>query len=188
MDVVTPCAKAPEVSPLKPMGGHPALALIFLAACGTNPAAERTDLESYMRHVRAWARVEAEAGQAIDRILATQFVDDDEVRRQIAESRMRVQTHVLELRSPLPSTTAVGRVHKQYVETWQELLKAYDQIELGLDRGDQVALARGRAGLLEWRRDLRSVATELRALVDRYGLPGAGTKDGLPVPTDRPSS
>jgi hypothetical protein len=116
--------------------------------------------------MQAWAPTEVEAGQAIQRILATQFVDDAEVLRQIDESRPRIQRHIHALRAYEPRTADVRAIHREYLDAWVDLLRGYAEIEHGLRDGDPRALAAGRTALLEWRRGLRSVARDLRDLAD----------------------
>src|SRR5262245_16968707 len=61
-----------------------AMVLAVAAACGKTPGMERADVVSYLERTRAWAPVEAETAQVLDRIIATQFVDEAEVNREIA--------------------------------------------------------------------------------------------------------
>jgi len=156
-------------------------------ACTQNPAADRLALEEYLLKLKTWSHVEAEAAGAIERIIATQFVDDDEVHRQIAESRPRVRSHLLDVQAYVPRSDAVRGVHAQYTLAWRRLMVAYDRIERGLAEGRQDEVAAGRSGLVSWRRDLRRMADNLRPLMERYDLIGAGSKGGLPVETGRPS-
>jgi hypothetical protein len=152
------------------LGSYATVALVGLAGCMSNPATERADLVEYMRKLHDWSRLEAETAAGIDRILATQFVDDNEVRRQVKESRDRLGPHMLALQAWVPRTPAVRRIHAEYTQAWQRLLTTYQRIEAGLEQGDQDALADGRTGLLRWRRDIRGVAERLRPLLQRHDL------------------
>lgn len=120
--------------------------------------------------MQTWAPVEAETGQAIQRILATQFVDDAEVLRQIDDSRPRIERHIHALQAYHPRTADVRAIHREYVDTWIDLLHGYADIEQGLRNADPRELAAGRAALLEWRRRLRTVARDLRDLADLAGV------------------
>jgi hypothetical protein len=127
------------------------------------------DVDRYLRAMQGWAPVEVDTGDAIKRILATQFVDDPEVMRQIAESRPRIERHLHELRAYHPDTAAVRRVHREYVNSWLTLLRGYADVQHGLENVDAAQIAKGRVALLAWRRDLRKVAFDLRALADETG-------------------
>jgi hypothetical protein len=127
------------------------------------------DVGRYLRAMQGWAPVEVETGGTIKRILATQFVDDAEVMRQLAESRPRIERHLHELRAYHPDTPAVRTVHQEYIESWVALLRGYADLEHGLEDVDAAEIAKGRDALLAWRRHLREVAADLRALADETG-------------------
>ena len=64
------------------------LLLVGTLQCSPQPAqSTKAEVEAFLSAVGAWAPAEGETGRAIERILATQFVDDGEVYRQIAETR-----------------------------------------------------------------------------------------------------
>lgn len=144
---------------------------IAVAACGPDhPAQLAADVDRYLDAMQAWAPVEVETGQAIQRILATQFVDDAEVLRQIDDSRPRIERHIHALQAYHPRTADVRAIHREYVDAWVDLLRGYAEIERGLRDADPQTLAAGRAALLEWRRRLQTVARDLRDLADLAGV------------------
>jgi hypothetical protein len=155
------------------------LAMLLLvavgAACGTPSAAVRSDVLAYLERARTWAPVEAEAARAIDRILRTQFVDEAEVRRQIADSRPRILGHLERIRAYVARSHDVERVHAEYLAAWQRLLAGYDAIEEGFSSGDYTKLARGREAMAAWREHIVRVAHDLRELADRFGVDPGGT-------------
>src|SRR5262249_57066637 len=85
-----------------------ALLLTTVASCSTPPAALRADTLAYLQKMASWAPVEAETARTLERIMATQFVDEAEVRRQIAESAPRGQRQ-LETATAYEPRTAGGR-------------------------------------------------------------------------------
>jgi hypothetical protein len=164
------------------------LALAILG-CQATPAVVRTDLRAYLARSRAWAPVEAEAARTIKRILDTQFVDEAEVRRQIADNRPRVVAHLAELREYQPRSEDVRRVHREYVAAWDRLLAAYDAIDDGFSSGDYTKLARGREGMMAWQQAIVRVADELRQLADHYGIdPGVAIESRGPAPSGHDST
>ena len=120
--------------------------------------------------MNSWAPVEAETAHTLERIMATQFVDEAEVLRQIAESRPRVQHQLDAAMAYEPRTAEVRRIHAIYVRAWRTLLDGYASITAGLEHGDQAKLANGRQAMLQWRDTIVEVAEELRALRDRVGV------------------
>jgi hypothetical protein len=155
------------------------LSLLALAAvaCGTTRAAVRTDVLAYLQRAKGWAPAEAEAAKTIDRILRTQFVDEAEVRRQIADNRPRVLAHLEQVRAYEPRSRDVEQIHARYVAAWGVLLGGYDAIEEGFSSGDYSKLARGREAMEAWREQIVGVARELRELADRLGLDPAGARE-----------
>jgi hypothetical protein len=148
---------------------------VAVVACGNPPAATRTDLRAYLARSKSWAPAEAEANRTIDRILKTQFVDEAEVRRQIADSRPRVVAHLTSLRAYTPHSAEVTHVHAEYIAAWEKLLAGYDDIDEGFSSGDYTKLARGRQAMEAWRRAIVDVAAELRELVQHFGIESSGT-------------
>ncbi len=63
----------------------------------------------------SWAPIEAETARTLERILATEFVDEAEVLRQIADSTPRVQRQLEEAERYEPRTAEVRRIHETYV-------------------------------------------------------------------------
>ena len=144
--------------------------MLALAGCDSAPTAARTDLRAYLARSRSWAPVEAEAARTVQRILNTQFVDEAEVLRQIADSRPRLSAHLEALRAYTPHTKDVARVHARYVSAWEELLGGYESIEQGFSSGDYTKLSRGRQAMDAWREDIVEVAGELRELMQHFGV------------------
>lgn len=165
----------------------PLLAVACALACGAAPAtATRTDLRAYLARSKSWAPVEAEAARTIERILKTQFVDEAEVRRQIADSRPRLLGHLEALRAYAPHSKEVATVHAHYVAAWERLISGYDAIEQGFSTGDYTKLARGREAMEAWRAGIVAVAHELRDLMDHFDVDASGpavesrARDGAP--------
>jgi hypothetical protein len=150
------------------------LALLALFGCQGATSGTRIDLRAYLERSRSWAPVEGETARTLERILATQFVDEAEVLRQIGDSRPRVATHLETVRGYVPHSKTVEQVHGHYVAAWEALLRGYDAIEEGFRSGDYNKLARGREGMAEWRDGLVDVARELRELMERFGVETSG--------------
>ncbi len=143
------------------------LVLLFCLACsGPPPAAVRADAQAYYARVRGWSATEAETNRTIERILATQFVDEAEVRRQILDAEPRLASHLAVIGPYHPPTEPVRRIHQHYVAAWQELLDGLHAIQVGLDSSDYTKLAVGRRAMEHWRATIEEVAHELRALMD----------------------
>ncbi len=141
-----------------------------VTACGRTASAERTDVQAYLERMRAWAPVEAEAARAVERILATEFVDEAEVLHQIEESRPRIVAHVEHVRAYAPRTDRVRAIQNRYVSAWESLLEAYRQIEAGFATGDYTKLARGREAMVVWRDGMLDVARRLRSLAEELDI------------------
>ena len=152
------------------------LVLVTVWACGSSTGEVRIDVLGYLERARAWAPIEAETKSTIDRIFRTQFVDEAEVNRQIADSRPRVERHLGQVREYKPRSGEVERIHREYVRAWEKLLAGYDAIESGFATGDYTKLAAGREGLDAWRGGIVWVADELRDLAQQLNVdPAAGT-------------
>jgi hypothetical protein len=147
-----------------------ACGLALLAACSTPPAALRADTLAYLQKMSSWAPDEAETARTLERILATEFVDQAEVLRQISDNTPRVQSHLAEVEQYQPRTAEVRKIHAVYVGSWRTLLDAYGSITAGFASGDQTKLAQGRDGMARWRDAIMQVARELRELRDRTGV------------------
>jgi hypothetical protein len=140
-----------------------------LVACSKPAPLLRADVEAYLRHANDWAPVEAETARTVDRILATQFVDDAEVRRQVTGDLPRVVAHLDRIRNYRPSTSEVRAVHDDYVKAWDDLQRGYTSILRGLDTGEASDLAAGRRAMEDWRATVVRTAHALRTLVDETG-------------------
>lgn len=159
------------------MSRHHRIALLVLPlalACRPAPTATRADLRAYLVRAKTWAPVEAEAARTIERILGTQFVNEAEVLRQIADSRPRVVTHLQMVRAYAPHSKEVAGVHARYIAAWERLLRGYDAIEDGFSSGDYTKLARGREAMETWRATIVGVADELRELMQHFGVDATG--------------
>jgi hypothetical protein len=146
---------------------HPVLAVLALAATSCSAPSTPTtnrDVARYLQQLQVWAPQEAEVGRAVARILATEFADEAEVRRQIAESLPRVEQQLALMRAYHPTGTELQAVHASYVEAWASLRRGYADITTGFDSGDPNVLGRGRRALLAWRAALPAVASRLRSL------------------------
>jgi hypothetical protein len=145
------------------------LAAMHLSACGVDDSRLRADFDQYLLHEREWAPVEAETARTIERILATQFVDEAEVRRQIDADLPRVIAHLARLKDIRPNSPQLQLIHGSYVDTWVDLRDGYVQLERGLDRGVVSDVAAGRAALQAWRQGILATARAIRALRDDIG-------------------
>jgi hypothetical protein len=147
---------------------------VVVGGCQAAASGTRTDLRAYLEQSRSWAPIEGETARTLERILATEFVDEAEVLRQIADSRPRILTHMKTARAYEPHSKAVGQIHARYLSAWDVLLRAYDAIEQGFQTGDYTRLARGREAMAEWRDGLLRVARDLRELMERFGVESTG--------------
>ena len=151
-------------------GTRAALFAIVALGCGAPPGAERADLQAYLERTKGWAPVEAETARTLERILATEFVDEAEVRHQIDDSRPRILTHLERVRAYTPRSEAVQRIHETYIKAWQSLLEGYDAIVAGFTSGDYTQLAAGREGMARWKDGIVRAARDLRELSQRLGV------------------
>jgi hypothetical protein len=157
------------------------LLLAGLVGCHAAPSETRTELRSYLVRARSWAPVEAETARTIKRIFDTQFVDEAEIRRQIADSRPRVLAHLQHLRDYAARSPDLARIHARYVAAWERLLAGYSAIEEGFSSGDYTKLARGREAMEAWRAEIVAVADELRQLMEHLGIEGGAVESRLPA-------
>ena len=155
------------------------LALIAPACASSRSGALRTDLERYLQQMSTWAPVQAETARTLERILATEFVDEAEIRHQIADDRPRVLAHLELARAYSPQTATVQNLHRTYLAAWQQLLDGYSAIELGFSSGDYTNLSRGRDDMTAWRDGLVRVAQQLGDLAEHEGLSIAPSKPQL---------
>jgi hypothetical protein len=118
----------------------------------------------------SWAPTEAETARSVERILETEFVDEAEVLRQIADSSPRVRRHLDEAARYEPRTAEVRRIHEAYTGAWRTLLDGYQSITAGFETGEQAKLAQGRDAMARWRDAIIGVARDLRDLRDRTDL------------------
>lgn len=151
----------------------PALLQVVVAvleACSTPPAALRVDTLAYLQKMASWGPTEAETARTLERILATEFVDQAEVLRQIDDSTPRVRRQLEEAERYEPRTAEIRRIHETYTGAWRALLDAYASIASGFETGDQAKIAQGRLDMARWRDAILTVARDLRGLRDRLGL------------------
>jgi hypothetical protein len=118
----------------------------------------------------SWAPIEAETARTIERILATEFVDEAEVLRQIADSTPRVRRQLAEAERYEPRTAEIRQIHDTYSGAWRTLLGGYQSIASGFETGEQAKLAEGRQAVARWRDAIVAVARDLRTLRDRLDL------------------
>ena len=154
-----------------------ALVLALVGACGVSPDTTRIELRAYLVRTKSWAPVEAETNRTLKRIFATQFVDEAEIRRQIADSRPRILTHLDQVRGFTAHSKDIARIHARYLAAWERLLGGYDAIEQGFSSGDYAKLARGREAMEAWREEIQAVAAELRELMEHFGVDAAGAME-----------
>jgi hypothetical protein len=159
------------------------LAFVVIA-CGTPQSAVRIETQAYLERSKGWARIEGETARTIERIFDTQFVNEAEVLRQIADSRPRVLAHLAALRVYEPRSEDIVGIHARYVAGWEKLLTGYDAIEKGFATGDYMNLARGREDLTEWGNTILTVAQELRELMRHFGLDASGTVESRALDED----
>jgi hypothetical protein len=152
-------------------------ALVLIHACGTPSSVVRTDLQAYVDRIQTWAPVEAETQRTITRILRTQFVDEGEVLRQIADCRPRVLGHLERVRAYSPRSPALAQIHDRYVAAWQGLLGGFDAIESGFATGDYTKLAIGRQAMETWEAAIVHVADDLSQLMQEFGVTARGTTE-----------
>jgi hypothetical protein len=146
-----------------------ALAIGTAVACTPAGQTARADVTLYLQRMNDWAPVEAETARTIDRILATQFVDEAEVRRQIVADTPRVSAHLVRIASIHPTSPELRDVHERYVDAWRGLAAGYETLLRGLDTGQVPEIAAGRSALEGWRAGIIAVARDLRRLRDDVG-------------------
>lgn len=161
------------------MRGAVGLVLVaaLAAACGVSPDTTRIELRAYLARARSWAPVEAETNRTLQRIFATQFVDEAEIRRQITDSRPRILTHLDHVRGFSTHAKDIAHVHARYLAAWERLLGGYDAIEQGFSSGDFTKLSRGREAMEAWRAEIQAVAAELRELMEHFGVDASGATE-----------
>lgn len=147
------------------------LSLALLAdGCGASSRETRNDVRAYLQKTAGWAPIESETARALERILATQFVDEPEVLHQIHESRPRILAHLQVVRALAPKDPRLQKINRTYVSAWEGLLTGYAAIEDGFSSGDYTKLARGREAMAAWRDGIKDVARELRELASEVGV------------------
>jgi hypothetical protein len=135
-----------------------------LGCSSPSDQALRADLTLYLQRANDWAPVEAETARTIDRVLATQFVDDAEVRRQITADAPRVAAHLARVEAVAPTSQELRDVHARYVGAWRDLSAGYTALLRGIDAGNARDLAAGREAMEAWRESIVGVARDLRRL------------------------
>jgi hypothetical protein len=141
-----------------------------LACSSPSDQALRADLTLYLQRANDWAPVEAETARTIDRVLATQFVDEAEVRRQITADAPRVTAHLARIEAVAPTSQELRDVHARYVGAWRDLSAGYAALLRGLDTANVPDIADGREAMEAWREDIVGVARDLRRLKAQAGL------------------
>jgi hypothetical protein len=162
--------------------------MVALVACGTPQSAVRIETRAYLERSKDWAKMEAETARTIERIFDTQFIDEAEVLRQIAESRPRILAHLAALRAYHPRSADIAGIHARYIAGWETLLTGYDAIEKGFATGDYSNLARGREALTQWGNAILGTAQELRALMRHFGIEATGTVESRAREEPHPST
>jgi len=148
------------------------LVLVGAALSCSSPSdqALRADLTLYLQRANDWAPVEAETARTIDRILATQFVDEAEVRRQVTADAPRVTAHLARIEAVTPTSQELRDVHARYVGAWRDLAAGYTAVLRGLDTGNAPDLAAGRRAMEAWGESIVGVARDLRRLKTQADL------------------
>jgi len=155
------------------MRGTTALLLsiaLVASGCTSSSAEMRGDVRAYLQKTAGWAPIESETARVLERILATQFVDEPEVLHQIEESRPRILAHLQVVRALAPRNPRIHEINQSYVRAWEGLLGGYAAIEEGFSSGDYTKLARGREAMAAWRDGIMDVARELRELASEVGV------------------
>jgi hypothetical protein len=156
------------------------VATVALVGCGASRSgALHADVERYLQQMSSWAPVQAETARTLERILATEFVDEAEIRHQIADDRPRVLAHLERARAYAPQTPTLQALHRAYLDAWQQLLDGYAAIERGFTTGDYTNLSRGREDMTAWRDGLVRVARQLGDIADHEGVQVAPLKPQL---------
>ena len=137
---------------------------VAIACSSPSDQALRADLTLYLQRANDWAPVEAETARTIDRVLATQFVDEAEVRRQVTADAPRVTAHLARIETVTPTSQELRDVHARYVGAWRDLSGGYAALLRGLDTGNVPDIATGRRAMEAWREDIVGVAQDLRRL------------------------
>ena len=143
---------------------------VVLSCSSPSEQALRADLTLYIQRANDWAPVEAETARTIDRIVATQFVDEAEVRRQVTADAPRVAAHLARIEAVSPTSQEVRDVHARYVGAWRDLAAGYASLLRGLDTGNVPDIATGRRAMQAWRESIVGVARDLRRLKSDAGL------------------
>lgn len=133
-------------------------------ACHHRDETVRTDRDAYLRQMEAWGPVQGATATALERILATEFVDDAAVLHELADARPRAETHIAVARAYEPRTPPIAEIHQAYVAAWDELVAAYAQVERGIRNADAADLAAGRRAFGSWRDAMMKTARDLRQL------------------------
>ena len=144
------------------------LCALLLAAnsCTQDDHLLRSEVTRYLQLETEWAPIEAETARTIDRILATQFVDESEVRRQVAADSPRINAHLSRIAAYNFRSPEVAALHGQYMASWRDLLEGYRRIDQGIHVASASDISMGRRALESWRRSILDVARELRRLRD----------------------
>jgi len=156
--------------------------VLLAAGCSSDAEGTRVELVEFLRVLNAWAPADGAAAGAIERVLATQFVDDAEVRHQVTELSARVSAHLAKVAAYHPRSPEVAALYTRYRGAWEQLSGGCAEIEAGLDQGVPERLAGGREALEAWADSLASMARDTRRLAERVGVDPRMELDAPPAP------
>lgn len=141
--------------------------VLLLLTIATSCSQERDHAQAFQQHMNelaAWAPVEAETARSIQRILASQFVDEAAVRQEIAQAVPRIEAHLARIGPITPDDPDLRKIHERYRRAWHDILEGLQNIPAALDRADAQALASSRSAITAWRESMIEIANDLRRL------------------------
>lgn len=125
-----------------------------------------------MQQVTSWAPVEAETARSIQRIFATQFVDEAAVRQEVSQTLPRIKSHLDRIASVAPSDSDLRDIHLRYQLAWRQLQDALIGLPDAIGRNDAGALAASRASMTAWGQAMMDIAADLRRIRPDQPIPG----------------
>lgn len=141
------------------------------ASCASDSDRSKA-FQGYMQQVTSWAPVEAETARSIQRIFASQFVDEAAVRQEVSQTLPRIKNHLDRIESVAPADSQLREINLRYRLAWQQLQEALIGLPDAIGHSDAAALAASRASMTAWGQSMLDIAADLRRIRPDTPAPG----------------